>query len=96
MVKVNVRLYARLVELAGVSTLELEMPGKPRLKDLLKKLGERFGKDFHRVVTSSSDQYGLYFLAILINEKDSTMLEGRETELKENDIIRIIPPVCGG
>jgi MoaD family protein len=95
-VKVRVRLYARLVELVGVSNLELEMPGKPRLKDLLKKLSERFGEDFHRVVTSPSDEYGHYFLAILINERDSTRLEGRETELKENDIIKIIPPILGG
>jgi hypothetical protein len=40
MVAVTVKLYARLMELASSSSarLELEMPGKPCLKDLLEKL----------------------------------------------------------
>ena len=96
MVKVTVKLYARLMELAGFSNLELEMPGKPCLKDLLENLGERFGKDFKMVLASPSDEYGHYFAAILINDRDFKKLAGLKTELKENDIIRLIPPIFGG
>lgn len=96
MVKVMVKLYARLEELAGFNNLELEISGKPSLKDLLEKLGERFGTDFINVLESSSDEYGHYFSAILINDRDFKKLDGLKTELKENDLIRIIPPIFGG
>ena len=96
MVKVTVKLYARLIELAGSSNLELEMPEKPYLRDLLEKLGERFGTDFRNILASPSDEYGHYFLSILINDRDFKKLSGLKTELKENDVIRIIPPIFGG
>ena len=96
MVKVKVKLYARLADLAGVSDLELELPKKPRLKDLLEILAKRFGRDFQNVVTTPSDAYGHYLGVILINERESTRMSGLETALNENDIIKIIPPVSGG
>ena len=96
MVKVNVKLYSRLEELAGVSGLEIELPENPLLKDLLAMLSKQFGKDFETVVATPSAEYGHYLGVILINERESTRLNGLETELKENDTIRIIPPVSGG
>jgi hypothetical protein len=71
MVAVTVKLYARLMELASSSSarLELEMPGKPCLKDLLEKLSERFGTHFKNVLTGPSDEYGHYFLSILISAR---------------------------
>ena len=96
MVRVKVILYERLVELAGVSYIELELPKKPRLKDLLETLGKKFGKDFENVVATPSDAYGNYLGVILINERESKRLNDLETELKENDVIRIVPPVSGG
>lgn len=96
MVKVVVKLYARLEELAGFSNLELEISGKPSLKDLLDRLGERFGTDFRNVLESPSDEYGHYSSAILINDRDFKKMDGLKTVLKENDVIRIIPPIFGG
>jgi len=96
MVKVTIKLYARLMELAGSSNLELEMPGKPCLKDLIEKLSERFGTHFKNALTGPSDEYGHYFLSILINDRDFNKLAGFKTELKENDVVKIIPPIFGG
>ena len=96
MVKVRVELYARLVELAGVNHLTLELPDKACLKDLLERLYQKFGKDFESVVTTPSAEYGHYLGVILINEREAMRLNNLETELKENDRIKIIPPVSGG
>jgi molybdopterin converting factor small subunit len=84
------------MELAGIGNLELEIPGKPRLQDLLERLSERFGTDFKNVLAVPSDEYGHYFLSILINDRDFKKIGGLKTELKENDVIRLIPPIFGG
>ncbi len=96
MIKVRIKLYARLADLAGVSDLKLELPEKARLRDLLETLYKRFGETFESVVTTPSAEYGHYIGVILINERESSRLSGADTELGENDVVRIIPPVSGG
>ena len=96
MVKVRVELCARLVELAGVNHLTVDLPNKACLKDLLERLCQRFGKDFEMVILTPSAEYGHYLGVILINEREAMRMNDLETELKENDRIKIVPPVSGG
>ncbi len=79
---VQVRLFARYRELAGTSSLELEMPASSTALDVFDRVAERFPE--------MRSMRGSTLMAI-----DADFVRP-ETELREGEELVLMPPVSGG
>lgn len=96
MVKLKVKLYAGLREIAGNSEVDVDVEGeKTVLLSVLRKLCQMFGQRFS---SNFFDEKGDYkgFCVITVNGLDMRRLKGLKTEVSSGDSIDIIPPAAGG
>lgn len=93
MAKIKVRLIGPLAQLAGgVKELEVEATiVKDAVQVLCEKLGEEFKK---RVIKEGGELQN--FVRLFLNERDIRFLNGINTELKDGDIILLVPAIGGG
>ncbi len=80
--KVRVKFYSQLRDLAGASELDVELPGKATVTDLLEKLYAKMP------ALRARDK------SILVGA--GVEFVGRKYQLKAGDEISIMPPVQGG
>ncbi|MEM2911669.1 MAG: MoaD family protein [Candidatus Bathyarchaeia archaeon] len=90
--KITVNLYGVIARIAGERKTVIEAN---TLREALKILSERYGKEFSERIYEAEDKVKR-FLNIYINGKDIRFLNGLETVLNENDEVSIIPAVGGG
>ena len=93
--KVEVRLFADLREVAKRKVLTVNLPSGGKVLDVARKLGERLGPDFRSRMFNERGQLS-GSLRILVNGQNIASLRGAGTELKEGDVVAIFPPVAGG
>ena len=94
--KVSVRLFTTLRELAGKSEETLEFDVEiVTVKDILEELTKRHGKAFKDYLFSEEENVREY-LQLLVNGRSVSFLEGLKTQLREGDQVAIVPPVGGG
>jgi MoaD family protein len=93
--KVEIRLFADLRELAGQKSVQEELPGGATVEDAIKKLAGRLGKEFQGKVLDEAGHVRKIF-SVLVNEQMITNLDGPLTKLKDGDVVAIFPPVAGG
>ena len=79
--KINVLLFGISTDLVGASSLEVEIPTNSSVGDFKEVLQKKY---------SSLTQLNSY--AIAVNESYAD----NDTQLNENDVVAIIPPVSGG
>jgi len=95
--KVKVRYFTTLRELAGRSEEEVELRDGGNLVTLIQQVAEKYGKAARNYLYVSPENSELdpsiYFL---VNGKNARVLSGPKTELKDSDIVAIIPPIGGG
>jgi len=96
--KVAVRFFTTLREITGKREETLEFPDceEVTVEKVLGKLAERYGKGFVEYVYDSRTGDVKEFLQFLINGRSTSTLKGLKTELRDGDILAIIPPVGGG
>jgi molybdopterin synthase sulfur carrier subunit len=95
-VKVSVRLFTTLRELARKAEETIEIsPSRVTVKDVLKELVKRYGKDFRDYLYNEEGEIRDH-LQLLVNGKSVGLLEELDTRLKEGDHVAIVPPVGGG
>ena len=63
---------------------------------VLKTLTEKYGNPFKEYVYEGKTAQPKAFLQFLVNGNSTSTLDGLETELKDGDILAILPPVGGG
>ena len=63
---------------------------------VLKTLAQRYGKRFVKYVYDEKTGEVKGFLQFLVNGKSVVALNGLQTELKDGDVLAILPPVGGG
>lgn len=80
--KVRVQFFSRLLDVAGASLLERELPPGATLGDLLQDLG----RDFPRL----GDWDSCLLLAVGVE------FATRDQPLREGDLVSLMPPVQGG
>ena len=80
--KVRAQFYSRLREIAGASSLEIELPQSASVNDLFAELCQRHA-EFARFERSVLFGLGVEFV-------------DRRHALRDGDIIAIMPPVQGG
>jgi len=94
--KVKVRYFTTLRELAGAKEEELEIEDRSSLAQLIEMVSLKYGEEafnyLHDKITGRIDPS----LKFLVNGVDVRRLQGFETRLKEGDIVAVIPAIGGG
>ncbi len=87
---IEVMLFGKLRELAGVSKEVVALGDVVTLSGLVSTLGDRHGLKFAEEVTATKG------LRILVNGREYQLLAGMETSLRDNDSVVLLPPIEGG
>lgn len=93
--RVEVRLFAILREMAKQKVVVEELPSGSSVSDVVLGLCERFGRGFRAQVLDERGQLG-ESLTVLLNGHNIAFLAGASTKLKDGDVVAIFPPVAGG
>ena len=95
--EVKVRFFTNLREIANKreETLAFTSGEKVTVDLVLKALSQKYGKPFKEYVYDKTGQ-PKGFLQFLVNGNSTSTLNGLETELKDGDVLAILPPVGGG
>ena len=95
---VSVRFFTSLRELLGKKEEILEFPEgeKTTVNNVLDKLKQLFGDAFVEYVYDRETGEMKGFLQILVNGKSASTINGMQTEVADDDVLAILPPVGGG
>jgi len=75
---------------------ELTIPAPPDVWALLKRLGESYGEQMRKkLFTKDGGEIGEDAI-VLLNGRNVTHIDGKDTLLQESDIVSIFPMVAGG
>lgn len=96
--QVSVRFFTSLREIVGKKeeVLEFTESETVTVDSVLEMLRQRFGKRFVDYIYDRKTGEVKGFLQFLVNGKSATTLNGLQTELKDGDVLAILPPVGGG
>jgi MoaD family protein len=89
---VRVLLQADFREIVGKREIVEKIDSDSTLKNILDKLAETYGKDFHQLVDSETDSISLEFL-VSVNGR---IARDTNTKLNSGDIVVITIPAGGG
>ena len=96
--RVSVRFFTSLREITGKKEeiLQFSDSEKVTVDKILRTLSSQYGKGFVDYVYDAKTHEVKGFLQFLINGKSASTIKGLQTELKDGDVLAIIPPVGGG
>jgi sulfur-carrier protein len=97
-VEVKVRFFTNLREIVNKreEPLTFSSGEKVTVDLVLKTLAQKYGKPFMEYVYNGKTEQPKNFLQFLVNGTSTSTLNGLETELKDGDVLAILPPVGGG
>jgi molybdopterin synthase sulfur carrier subunit len=93
--KVEVKFFTSLREITGKKADEIQLQNVINVEELLNLLSEKYGEKFREYIYDKKGKVQ-DFLSFLVNGRNINVLQGFDTELKQGDIIAILPPVGGG
>ena len=96
--KIKVRFFTNLREIVNKreETLTFREVKKVTVDLVLKTLSQKYGIPFTEYLYNGKTGQPKCFLQFLINGTSASTLNGLETELKDDDVLAILPPVGGG
>ena len=96
--EVKVRFFTNLREIVNKreQTLTFTDDEKVTVDTVLKTLSQKYGKPFKEYVYNGKTGEPKNFLQFLVNGTSASTLNGLGTELKDGDVLAILPPVGGG
>jgi molybdopterin synthase sulfur carrier subunit len=96
--KVSVRFFTSLREITGKKEemLEFSDDEKVTVNLVLQTLSREHGRRFVDYVYDAKTGEVKGFLQFLINGQSASTMRGLQTELKDGDVLAILPPVGGG
>jgi molybdopterin synthase sulfur carrier subunit len=96
--KVSVRFFTSLREITGKreQTLQFSADDRVTIERVLKALSQEHGERFigYVYVKETSEVKG--FLQFLVNGKSASPQKRLQAELRDGDVLAILPPVGGG
>jgi len=84
-----------LADITGIEEIIMSFDDNSTIKDVLKELNLKFGKDFENTVMNTPDLLNKYIL-IGKNGKDIRSFEGLITTVQEGDEVFLLPAIAGG
>jgi molybdopterin synthase sulfur carrier subunit len=93
--KVAVKFFTSLREITGKKVDTIQLQNTITVDELVTLLSEKYGKKFREYIYNKKGEVQP-FLSFLVNGKNINIMQGFDTELKEGDIVAILPPVGGG
>lgn len=94
--EVTVKLFAILREIAGTNVVELTLPERSTVSDVIDLLDKKYGRAFSEYVFDEEGKVRESHLIFLLNGVSITTLNGFVTVLNDRDSLAILPPVGGG
>ncbi len=96
--EVKVRFFTSLREIVDKREETLTFPAgeKVTVDSVLGRLAQQYGKPFKEYVYDGETGQPKGFLQFLVNGTSTTAQKGLETELRDGDVLAILPPVGGG
>jgi len=97
-VEVKVRFFTNLREIVNKreETLTFANSDGVTVDLVLETLSQKYGAPFTDYVYERKTGQPKGFLQFLVNGNSTSTLNGLETELKDGDVVAILPPVGGG
>ena len=95
MIDVKVKFLSLLADLTKNKELNLSVHNNSTIKEILRILISKFGKDFERKILDSPDSISKYII-LGLNGKDIRTLENLDTIVNHHDEILILPAIAGG
>lgn len=96
MIGINVKSILDLKKILGGSDLELSVPEKATINDLLELLKNRFGNKIESQLFEPDSTVPFSYILFMVNGRDIRFLDHFETVLNDGDDVLILPPVGGG
>jgi len=93
-VKVKVRFFTVLREMAGKREEELTVRENTKVREVLDLLSKTYGDEFSDYLFEGEELRD--YIQILLNGINIMTLDGLETRLREDSVLAIVPPVGGG
>ncbi len=93
--KVHVKFLATIREITGEPEIELEILPGDTVGTVMQALQTHYGAGF-KDATTGTTAGGIPKVRFLVNGRDTDFLKGLETELKDRDVMVLVPPVAGG
>jgi len=84
-----------LADITGIEEIIMSFDDNSTIKDVIKGLNLKFGKDFENIVMNTPDLLSKYIL-IGKNGKDIRSFEGLITTVQEGDEVYLLPAIAGG
>ena len=95
MIDVKVKFLSLLADLTKNKELNLSVHNNSTIKEILRILISKFGKDFERKILDSPDSISKYII-LGLNGKDIRTLENLNTIVNHHDEILLLPAIAGG
>ncbi len=92
--RVQVKFLATIRGITGEPSTELFCNPRDTAGILMQKLVKKYGQRFEQVTMDGINLKPR--IKIIINGRDIDYLNGLDTQLKDGDVIVIIPPIAGG
>jgi len=95
MIDVKIAFLSLLADITGKDAIILSIDENSNIKDIIKKLNLKFGKEFENTILNSPDVLSKYIILIL-NGKDIRSFDGLDTIIHQGDEISFLPAIAGG
>jgi MoaD family protein len=95
MIDIKIAFLSLLADITGKDAIILSIDENSNIKDILKKLNLKFGKEFENTILNSPDVLSKYIILIL-NGKDIRSFDGLDTIIHQGDEISFLPAIAGG
>ncbi len=96
MMEITVKVMGPLIKITGESTVLMNMPEESTVRDLLEALFRRFGEDLKQEVLNEEGTDLAPYYKVLINGRNTKLMNYLETKLKNGQIVHVMPPIAGG
>lgn len=88
------KFFAGFREIAGEKETCLDLPDKATAGRALEILCQKYGEKMRARIFKGAELKP--YVLVLVNGRHIGLLQGLETELKDQDTVAILPPVGGG
>jgi len=95
MIDIKIFFLSLLTDITGIEEIIMSFDDNSTIKDVLKGLNLKFGKDFENTIMNTPDLLSKYIL-IGKNGKDIRSFDGLITNVQEGDEIFLLPAIAGG